>query len=224
MSGSTPAVLGGSGSAMNCGAGATAFGNPFLPAPGMHHVRVQTVRLRHPGHRCTGLLAFRQHLLPQRGWMLAHLLACRVFHRVHDRVVVDTRLAGLLTRFKMGCPDAHTASARSRPGSTRRRAWPRRRTQGPGHAFARRVVNGVPALPRWDAARTVPRRHAGRRLGSSAGRRRGGEGCGWVAHVPESLPDGSRARSGEAALGPLSCADPMPGANWHGDSAARAKP
>ena len=64
--------------------------------------------LRHPGHRGAGLRAFHQYLLPQRGRMLPHLLACRVFHRVHDRVVMDTRLAQLLAQFKMGCPDAHT--------------------------------------------------------------------------------------------------------------------
>ena len=48
----------------------------------------------------------------QRSGVLPNLLACRVFHRVHDRVVVDTRLARLLPRFKMGWPAAHDFAVR----------------------------------------------------------------------------------------------------------------
>ena len=83
----------------------------LLPAPNMNHVRVQAVRLRHARHRCAGLRVFHQHLLPQRGRMLPYLLSCRVLHRVHDRVVVVTRLGWLQRRFKMGRLEAHAGGA-----------------------------------------------------------------------------------------------------------------
>ena len=78
-----------------------------LASPFVDEISVQAMRERHLGNRRARHAALRQHRVLQRYAVLSPRRILGVFHGVHLSLLVDTILAGSLTRFKVGSPDAY---------------------------------------------------------------------------------------------------------------------